>query len=150
MFVNNSYVNMLCSCVGFVIVKVGFVTKMVSEWPKMVLKPSEFHADYLLTENLIAGTHIDGIHSCIRSPILFCIPFLILLFYEDFFYGFALEITVIGLFCIIWKKLVYLACDSGFVLDSLYLQSQEHRKSPILKHVNGSNRDITLCIATLH
>jgi len=56
----------------------------------MVLKPSEFHANYLLTENLITGTHIDRIHSCVRNPILFCIPFLVLLFYEDFFHCLAL------------------------------------------------------------
>ena len=29
MFVNNNYVNMLCSCVSFVIAKVGFVIKNV-------------------------------------------------------------------------------------------------------------------------
>jgi len=67
----------------------------------MVLKQSEFHANYLLIENLIAGTRIDRNHGCIRSPILFCIPFLVLLFYEDLFHCLALEISVIGLFCII-------------------------------------------------
>lgn len=157
-----SYEWKICLCYQLHIVTENFgfsylfssfkVGNVASEWLYMTLPSFWVCVDCYLVQNLL------GRHTQTTSIIIYGV----LLYYVNHFSFFFLvlvwvSISVpasqfphIGICFIVCEEQICLDSANGFVLDPHCLQTQKQGNQNLERYINQSNKDVTVCIATMH